>query len=575
MILTMSQPAPNPVLYYSSGDYSTTGERLMGKNSANEGFLKGYVTHSGQDEFICYGAPAGFKHFSERVRELAAPRTPATRMAGVNDFQILEQAGCFYIPSCQVEELAWQRRRYNQKAYSVCGLTHTTASERPMTTLRNVVFSPTQAWDALICTSTAVRDSCEYVIGSWCEYFAQRFGMTPYRPPIRLPVIPLGVDAQQYADSDAAAEARALWRKKLGITDNSVVFLFVGRLSAHGKAHPTPMYRALEQAARRTTARVHLIQAGWFANAAIEKMFKEGASALCPSVHHIFLDGRSASVRNEVWFAADVFISLSDNIQETFGLTPIEAMAAGLPVIVTDWDGYKDTVRDGVDGFRLPTLAPPPRRNGDLAYFAETGADTYDHYIANCCQITSVDVAACTRACLALIERPELRRTMGEAGRRRACDTYDWRQVIAAYQNLWSELNDIRRSSDESVPVADGQPPHPLFDDPFSTFAVYPTEVLRDEAVVRLRPDAQPDDYRRFRAMSVNKFGRLPDDETGVRLLNRAHEKDGASVGDLLAEEPEANRNMAARALLWSAKVGLISIGEHNAGSEDERPSDA
>jgi glycosyltransferase involved in cell wall biosynthesis len=33
-------------------------------------------------------------------------------------------------------------------------------------------------------------------------------------------------------------------------------------------------------------------------------------------------------------------------------------MAAGIPVVVSDWDGYKDTVRDGVDGFRIPTFKP-------------------------------------------------------------------------------------------------------------------------------------------------------------------------------------------------------------------------
>ena len=41
-------------------------------------------------------------------------------------------------------------------------------------------------------------------------------------------------------------------------------------------------------------------------------------------------------------------MSLADNIQETFGLTPVEAMAAGLPCVMSDWDGYRDTVRDGV-----------------------------------------------------------------------------------------------------------------------------------------------------------------------------------------------------------------------------------
>ncbi len=43
-----------------------------------------------------------------------------------------------------------------------------------------------------------------------------------------------------------------------------------------------------------------------------------------------------------------------DNIQETFGLAPLEGMAAGLPLLVSDWDGMKDTVSPDV-GFRVKT----------------------------------------------------------------------------------------------------------------------------------------------------------------------------------------------------------------------------
>ena len=60
-----------------------------------------------------------------------------------------------------------------------------------------------------------------------------------------------------------------------------------------------------------------------------------------------------------MWSAADVFTSLSDNIQESFGLTPIEAMASGLPVLVSDWDGYRDTVTHGAEGLVVPTVMPP------------------------------------------------------------------------------------------------------------------------------------------------------------------------------------------------------------------------
>ena len=66
------------------------------------------------------------------------------------------------------------------------------------------------------------------------------------------------------------------------------------------------------------------------------------------------VDGRPADTRFSIWSVADIFISFSDNIQETFGLTPVEAMAAGLPSVVTDWDGYRDTVRHGIDQHFVP-----------------------------------------------------------------------------------------------------------------------------------------------------------------------------------------------------------------------------
>lgn len=41
-------------------------------------------------------------------------------------------------------------------------------------------------------------------------------------------------------------------------------------------------------------------------------------------------------------------------------------MAAGLPVVVSDWDGHRDTVVDGENGFRIPTYALPAGSGGLL-----------------------------------------------------------------------------------------------------------------------------------------------------------------------------------------------------------------
>ena len=54
-------------------------------------------------------------------------------------------------------------------------------------------------------------------------------------------------------------------------------------------------------------------------------------------------------------------------------------MAAGLPVVVTDWDGFRDTVEDGVTGFRIPTLMGG---NGNpIAMRYQMGADDYNAYL--------------------------------------------------------------------------------------------------------------------------------------------------------------------------------------------------
>jgi hypothetical protein len=80
--------------------------------------------------------------------------------------------------------------------------------------------------------------------------------------------------------------------------------------------------------------------------------------------------GREEAVRREIWSAADIFTHLVDNIQETFGQAPVEAMAAGLPVVVTDWVGFRDTVRHGVDGMLVRTTmaSPGEGREASLRY---------------------------------------------------------------------------------------------------------------------------------------------------------------------------------------------------------------
>src|SRR3546814_2925094 len=101
-------------------------------------------------------------------------------------------------------------------------------------------------------------------------------------------------------------------------------------------------------------------------------------------------------------------------------------MAAGLPCIGSDWDGYRDTVVDGETGILVPTWVPPAGAGAGIADSYSLGTLTYDRYVGYASQMTAVDVPAFTDAVVALAIDPEHRRRVGEAGRRRARAHYAW-----------------------------------------------------------------------------------------------------------------------------------------------------
>ena len=544
------------ILYYPES-YDTGQPKLMGRHAAGEGFLNGFIRHADAAPLYCFASDKRHAaEFAARVR--AGGREAEVRWIPTGAPQRLAEPGCLFVPGPNLlDSLAWRRRRTSERAFSLTGVTHTIASHDSIDAIAGLLLAPLHPWDALICTSTAVRAAARRLLERQADYLRERVGAGRFVLP-KLPVIPLGVDSAALAP-DAAARTR--WRQRIGAGDNDAVFLFIGRLSYHAKANPLPMYLGLETAANRTGRRVHLVQSGWFANEPIQKAFAEAAAALCPSVHVVTVDGRQPDIRREIWSAADVFTSLSDNIQETFGLTPVEAMAAGLPVVVSDWDGYRDTVRDGIDGICVPTLAPPPGSGADLADRYADGIDSYDRHCAYASGFAAVDAAAAAAAYARLIEDPALRRRLGDSGRQRARELYDWRVIVARYQDLWQELAELRAGG--AVGPATGGPwSRPVRPDPFAMFEGWASASLGLDHVAALAPGIDAAAIARRRGLQMVSYmgPMLPPARHLDQILKQLRAAGSAPVADLLAGVPEAERPAVGRALIWLCKLDLVRL---------------
>ena len=346
--------------------FATSRESLLGRHTAGEGFLRGFLRHAQVDRFHFWrGRQIDPVALEAVVRGLMPVETPI-RWYDDFDRPALREAGVVHLPDPNLAAEAWARRPFGGGAYSLCGLTHTTAYPSTMDMIADLLIAPLEPHDALICTSSAVRASVETQLDAVRDYLSADHGGPRVRGEPMRATIPLGVNTDEF---QARPEHRKAWRERLGIPEDAVVALYVGRFNALEKMNPALMALALEQAAQQLDEPLYWVNAGWLAREDQSDAFHGAVRALCPSVQYRVVDGRPPATRASIWSVGDLFISFSDNVQETFGLTPVEAMAAGLPCIVTDWDGYRDTVRHGADGFRIDTAAPAPGAGFDLAYW--------------------------------------------------------------------------------------------------------------------------------------------------------------------------------------------------------------
>lgn len=554
----------NAALLYHPDSFQIKRNELKGRHVASASFLEGFVRHSGTGEVIGAVSDMAFGDpFVESVTEYRADRVegpmPQADVVSTNDHARLGEIGALFCADPMLSGFARRRAPSGSRSYSLCGITHTISSKEVQAGLASFLTAPLQPWDALICTSRSVRDVIEGMHQRYGERLAAVHGTRP-RLSARLETIPLGLDAPFYARHGADGQARATLRAKLGVAEDDIVVLFLGRLAFHAKAHPYPMYVAMQRAQERLKQegrQLHFLMTGQFANKHVGPNFRGSAVEACPNVPVHFIDGTPGPESWASWAAADIFLSLSDNIQESFGITPIEAMAAGLPCVVSDWDGYKDTIPDREVGFRVPTRMAPSGYGGGLAKGYAEGQMTYDRFIGTVCLMTEVEVDAAAQAIWRLAVNPEMRRRMGAAGQARAHTVYDWSVIVPRYQELWGELAQIRAMAEEAPAGPSGPPP--VLEDPTTVFAGFGSQRIDGDLTVTAVQDRGTIETLLANGMTNFTPGLVLDSE-GCNALYDEIMRTPSTLSDLATKAPANVRHQLVRTVIWMAKFGLVSF---------------
>jgi D-inositol-3-phosphate glycosyltransferase len=138
----------------------------------------------------------------------------------------------------------------------------------------------------------------------------------------------------------------------------------------------------------------------------------------------VFTGQKARSQLRYYYSAANAFVTTP--WYEPFGITPVEAMACGTPVIGAAVGGIKSTVVDGKTGY----LVPPK------------------------------DPEAVARRLASLHNQPRQARRLGEEGMRRAYERYTWRNVAAQISAVYEAALDITPSeiAQAYLPVNSNRP---------------------------------------------------------------------------------------------------------------------
>jgi 1,2-diacylglycerol 3-alpha-glucosyltransferase len=156
-------------------------------------------------------------------------------------------------------------------------------------------------------------------------------------------VVPTGIDLSKFEQSKYSREEIEQLKQSYGIHPDDKVMLYLGRVSQE-KNIGEIIAAMPEYMARRERVKFVIVGSG----PALEKL-QGMVNELGLSDRFVFTGARPWDTIGLYYRLGDVFVSASKS--ETQGLTYIEAMASGLPVVAREDNCLEDILEQGVNGY--------------------------------------------------------------------------------------------------------------------------------------------------------------------------------------------------------------------------------
>lgn len=546
---------------------------INGRTMANAGFMTALLR---RDPFEAY-------HFfvaqpDSLIAELETLDLPAPSALSRGAVQVLHRMalpdalrhqpyGVFHFsdPVSEYSALCQARNAWAPEIFPITAVNHTVSYCNYSPIFAQHLWQGCSPRDVIGCNSHAAKE----VLGRYFAHLQQ--GCAPTCPAPGLRVLPMGVEPGPEADAAKAAQGADM-RARLLPNENSVLCLLFGRISLADKMDPTPLMLALHRAQQSTqhsaTPPLHLVIAGYARpDDSAQDYLRAVAKAL--DIQCTLLPNPTDEDKRALFAAADIFVSPSDNIQETFGLSLLEAGAAGLPCIASDWDGYRDIIIHGQTGLLVPTLAPASSPELDL--LGPLLFENQHHFFRS--QQSVVSVPALTEALLHLAADPALRRRMGHAAHKRVLEYFTWDKVVSAWLALWQELRSTPLPPETLARLRSSR--HPALLPMGEIYAPYATGSLSPETHIRCTPMGEALRQGRLPFSAFNSLGHfLPEQEVlpllvwtrkGLSVAQIEERAAAAELGSGPESKSPSGKPFSLEhfhfILLWALKHDLLEAG--------------